>query len=76
VRSAAFCLVAQIFGGRNTQDRLSTLDQVAVFQVCGRDFLAVDVGAVFAAHVLEAALRGIDLDHEVNAREELAFSGS
>src|SRR5947209_5927532 len=42
---------------------------VALMQLARQDALTVDVGAVVTSHVDETALRGINLHHEVNARE-------
>jgi hypothetical protein len=58
---------------RDAQDGLAPLDQVAVVQVDGADFLAVDEGAVGAAQVHQPATRWVDLGHEVVAREVLVL---
>ena len=51
------------------QHGLAGLDRVAVVQVDALDPLAVDVGAVAAAHVHEAAVRRVDFHEEMDARE-------
>src|SRR5437763_9191857 len=48
-------------------------DLITVVEIAGIDLLAVEVSAVAAAHVHDAAARRIDLDEEVDAREILVL---
>ncbi len=48
---------------------------IAVLEVARQDTLAVDIGAIVAANVDEAAMGRIDLHHEMDAREIEIFFG-
>ena len=50
---------------RDDEDRLAAPDRIAVLKVDDRDLPAVDLGAVAAGHVHQAAARRVHLDHEV-----------
>jgi hypothetical protein len=57
------------------QDRSAGLNFVPVLEIGHRNPLAIDEGAVAAAHVHESALRWIQFDQEVNPGEESILRG-
>src|SRR5438105_995413 len=63
------------FGEGHLQDGLAGPDLIAVVQVGALDAPAVDVGAVAAAHVHQAALRRVDFDEEMNPRKVPVLAG-
>ena len=56
-------------GDGHLQHGLAGPDGVAVVQVGALDPMAVDVGAVAAAHVHQTAMRRVDFHEEMDARE-------